>query len=120
MLHFCFTKNFPMLYCYKGCKNVIRDKKFFQRRFFCLFFRFCKFPPKVKEFVKLGAKKFHSSKYKIFFQSRFSCFSSSQSSIVLNIRIFLILELESSISGNVDWIFFIFSRLGLKMHQRSL
>ena len=35
---FFFTENFSMLYCCIDCKNVVRDKKFLQRRLFCLLF----------------------------------------------------------------------------------
>ena len=36
---FFFTENFSMLYCCIDRKNVVRDKKFLQRRLFCLLFR---------------------------------------------------------------------------------
>ena len=40
---FLFTGNFPMLYCCKDCKNVIRDKKSLQSSFSGL----CKLPPEM-------------------------------------------------------------------------
>ena len=65
---FASKGNFPMLYCCKDCKSVIRDKKFLQSRFFCFFFRLCKFS---KKFFRLGTRKFYFPKYNNFFQSRF-------------------------------------------------
>ena len=129
-----------MRYCCKYCKNVLRDKKFLQSRFFCLSLRLCNFPPEIQDFFKLGTRTFHFPKYNNFFQNRFFYFSSSDSSLLKykknmrleiyisgNIRDFLILELESSISWNirnfwrVDFFFFFsFLSLGLKVRQGAL
>ena len=52
---FLLYGEFPMLYCCEDCKNIIRVKNFLQSRFFCLFFRHCKFPPEIQTFFELGA-----------------------------------------------------------------
>ena len=72
----CFTGNFPMIYCCKDYKNVTRDKKFLQNRFFVCFWKFLL---KYKKVFKLGSRKFHFLKYKELFKSFFFIFLSSES-----------------------------------------
>ena len=74
-LNFCFTGNLLMLYCCKDCKNVIRDKEYFQSRHCCLFFRPLQgLSWNISKFFRLRTKKFHSPKYKKIFQGVFFFF----------------------------------------------
>ena len=66
--------NFLMLYCCKDYKNVTRDKKFRQSRFFVRFSDFGSSLKKYKKFFRLRDRKFHFPKYKKFFQSGFFIF----------------------------------------------
>ena len=71
-------ENFPMLYWCKDYKNVIKDKKFLQIRFFVCFSGFESFLLKYKNFLSLGLK---------IFPGQF--FSNYLGFISRNIRIFL-------------------------------
>ena len=56
-------ENFLMLYCCKDYKNVTRDKKFLQRRFFVCFWGFGNSLLKYKKFFKIGARNLCFPKY---------------------------------------------------------
>ena len=72
-------ENFFMFYCCKDYKNVTRDNKFCQSRFFVPISDFGSFLLKYKKFFRLEARKFHFPENKKFFQSGFFYFLSLES-----------------------------------------
>ena len=114
-----------MLYCFKDDKNVTRDKKFLQSRFFVCFRGFAGSFLKNKKFFKPGARKFLFVKYKKILKVVFLHFPCSLSyflkykkfftvSISWNIRKFRFLKYKDFFQ---DWFYLFFSSLGLIVHQ---
>ena len=87
-----YRENFPMLYCSKDYKNVTKDKKFLQSRFFTCFSGFASSLVKCKSFLSLELESSIFRNIRNFFRATF---------------FFLFLRLESSISGNIRKTFFL-------------
>ena len=60
--------------------NLLKNNNIYIRNFFKL--GTLRFLPKILEFFKLGARKFHFPKYKKVFQNRFFYFSSSETPLL--------------------------------------
>ena len=92
-----FTENFPILYYCKDYKNLTRDKKFPQRRFFLWFGGFESSSGNISSFLSLGLESSISCN-RIFFKSGFFSIFWAQKVTSWN---FLILELEISVFRNI-------------------
>ena len=98
-ISFCvgFTGNFPILYCCKDYKNLTRDKKFLQRRFFLWFGGFESSSGNIRSFLSLGLESSISCNW-IFFKSGFFSIFWARKVTSWN---FLILGLEISVFRNI-------------------
>ena len=95
-------ENLSMLYCCKDYKNVKRDKKFIQRRFFVCFPGIASFILKHQRFFKLKARTFHFSKHKTFFSEWVPFIFWAWKVISRNIKI----SFGASVSRNIRKAFF--------------
>ena len=105
-------------------KNVIRNKKFIQSKFFLLVFQALQVPSwNVRSFLSFGLESSSFQNIRNFFRESFFEEKYEGISISINIRDFLILELESSVSWNMKNIFgvnfFYFFEPGLKSDPGS-